>query len=134
MPGTDIPGLDRIIAAAATLGIPVAETVSRAQMLMQPDGPAVRAGGDQLRTVASGVNPQEVDQAGKGVLASGWNGQAAQAFAPHHAGLVSSMTDVGTAAGDLSTYLADVAKNIEDVQNVVIRATGAAAVQLGIGQ
>lgn len=133
MPGTDIPGLDRIVAAAATMGLDISETVRRAQMLMQPDAPSVRAGGDQLATVASGVDPRAVDQAGRSVLASGWTGQAAEAFAPHHAGVVSAVTDIGTAAGDLSTFLAGVAQNIEEVQNVVVRATGVAAVQLGMG-
>lgn len=133
MPGEDIPGLETVIAAAAALGIDISGTVARARMLMQPNAPAVRAGGDQLGTVAGAVHPADLDNAGKGVLASGWSGQAADAFAPHHAGMVAAATDIGTAAGDLSTYLGEVAKSIEEVQNVVVRATGAAAVQLGIG-
>lgn len=132
MPGTDIPGLDQIVAAAAALGIDVAPTVAKARMLMLPDAPAVRAGRDQLDGVAKGVDPQAIDQSGKGLLTGDWTGQSADAFTARHAAVIDSVTGAGATATKLAAYLEGVATNIENSQQAVLKATGAAAVQLAI--
>lgn len=132
MAATDVPGLADIQAWAQFLGMDINETVRRAQMLMQTDPATVRAGGERLGTVASGLNTggEDLRRAGAGVLASGWSGQAADAFGPNHAGLVTEVTDTGDAARQLAGHLDTVASAFEQGQNTVVTATGATATAL----
>lgn len=132
MAATDVPGLADIQAWAQFLGMDVTETMRRAQMLMQTDPTTVRAGGERLGTVASGldVDGDDLRRAGTGVLAAGMGDQTAAEFGPHHAGLVAQVADTGTVARQLATELDAMASAFEQGQQTVVTATGVTAAAL----
>jgi uncharacterized protein YukE len=132
MAATDVPGLAEIQAWAGFLGMDVTETVHRAQMLMQTDPAAVRAGGERLGTVVNGLSTggDDLRLAGDGVLAAGWGGEAADAFSPNQAGLLADLADIGGAAGEVAAQLGAVARVFAGSQQAVVTATGATATTL----
>lgn len=121
----DLPGLPEIQAWAAKLGIDVSDTVTKAQLLMQTNPAAVRAGGADLSTVANGAQAgqQDLRRTGTDVLTN-WRGQAADAFGPHHAELVGHVGDTANAANGLSEFLHGIATMFEQGQRTVTSATG----------
>jgi uncharacterized protein YukE len=133
MAGTEIPGLPEVLAWAGRLGIDVTDTVRKAQMLMQTDPAAVRTGGGDLSTVASGLSTgqQDLHRTGTDVMA-GWTGQAADAFGPHHTDLVDHVGDTAAASTDLAAHLEGVATVFEQSQHAVVSATGVTATALGM--
>ena len=132
MAATDVPGLADIQAWAGFLGMDVNETVRRAQMLMQTDPAAIGAGGERLGTVVNGlsIGGGDLRRSGDGVLAAGWGGAAADAFAPNQASLLTDVADIGLAAGQVAAQLGEVAKAFAGSQQTVVTATGATATTL----
>lgn len=131
----ELPGLDVIQQWAARLGIDIAETVQKAQMLMQTDPAALRGHATNVSTVATGLatGQQDMHRTGSDVLANS-SGQYAQAFAPYHTDLVNHVGETANGANNLATHLNNVAGVFENSQNTVVSATGVTATALGMLQ
>lgn len=136
MTAPGLPGLDVIIAKAAELGIDVADAVQKVQMLMQTNPAAVRTGGDQLNTVAGGLDTdhQSMSQLGTDLLAGGMNGQTADAFRTSHTQLVDQSAGLSGTAKQIATEIGQIATAFQNGQQTVVTATGATAAALRMQQ
>lgn len=120
-----IPGLASIQEAAARHGIDISDAVFQAEQMVMTNPPEVQHGSDRLAAVASGLDVSRLDvqQAGTGVQTSGWSGEAANAFVPHHAGLVEGMTAATAAAGQLAGLLGELARTFAGAHHTVLTLT-----------
>jgi uncharacterized protein YukE len=135
MAATSIPGIEVIQAAAASAGIDISATITKAQQIMAADPATMRAGSTQLRTVASGLDTtgQDVRRTGTQLLAT-WTGSSATAFAPAHADVVNQLGTHQQNASQLAGSLDSAASGFESCQHVVVTATGIAATAIGAAQ
>jgi len=134
VPG-QLAGLEVIQAWAAKLNIDIADTVQKAQMIMQSDPAALRQHGNDLSTVANGLatGQQDMSRTGNDVLANS-QGQYADAFGPYHTELVNHVGTTADTANTLSAQVHTVANNIQTGQDTVVSATGVTATALGMMQ
>lgn len=136
MPPIQLAGLADIQTAAQALGINVTDTVNKAQMMLQTNPGAVRAGGEQLNTVASGLgtSQQDIGRAGTDMLAGGMTGKTADNFGVYHVGMVNDMAGSTEIATQLGQRLGQIATVFQQGQQTVVTATGATAAALRMMQ
>jgi hypothetical protein len=127
-----MPGREVITHWAAQLGIDIAPTLAKADMLLAPDPDAMMVGGDQLGTIMEALKAghQEATQVGTAVR-PGWSGASANQFVPTMNTLGQSTqqtTDVLTGA---QQHLTSVAEDSAARINAVCNASALTAAYLG---
>jgi len=129
---TAMPGREVISQWAAQLGIDIAPTLAKADMLLAPDPDAMMVGGDQLGTIMAALKTgdQDASQVGNAVT-PGWSGASANQFVPTMTTLgqgTQQTTDVLTGA---QQHLASVAEDSAARINAVCNASALTAAYLG---
>lgn len=129
---TAMPGREVITHWAGQLGIDIAPTLAKADMLLAPDPDAMMVGGDQLGTIMEALKAgdQEATQVGTAVT-PGWSGASANQFVPTMNTLGQGTQQTTDVLAGAQQHLTSVAEDSAARINAVCNASALTAAYLG---